>query len=307
MHIHLTNIASLKAAKISKICTIALLSLFATGALAMGASAENRAQTEKAAAATENKAQAMDNVALQGKILETMNASGYTYLLLDSQQGKVWVAIPETKVAAGETVSTAPGMVMHNFTSQTLKRSFESIIFSPGLGATPATKAAAQPASPTPPTGTDSFSAALEAESKGGAAPPHPAANDQLMGEGGNSPGSAGAIVPSVAVKVDKASGSDGYTVGEIFTQAKALDGKTVRVRGQVVKNSRMIMGKNWLHLQDGSGDPAKKQHDLVVTTMEDAAEGDIVTVQGMVSANRDFGSGYTYPVLIENAKVEKQ
>ncbi|NLZ16363.1 MAG: DNA-binding protein [Desulfobulbaceae bacterium] len=307
MHNYITNRASLRAAKISKICTIALLSLFGAGVLAMDASAESSIQTKKAAAATENKARAVDNVALQGKVLETMNASGYTYLHLDSQQGKVWVAIPETKIAVGEAVNTAPGMVMRNFTSQTLKRNFESIVFSPGLDAAPATKAVAQPASPTPPTDTDSFSAALEAESKGGAAPPHPAVDDQLMGQGGNSPGSAGAVVPSVAVKVDKAPGSDGYTVGEIFTQAKVLDGKTVRVRGQVVKNSRMIMGKNWLHLQDGSGDPAKKQHDLVVTTLEDATEGDIVTVQGMVSANRDFGSGYTYPVLIENAKVEKQ
>ena len=95
--------------------------------------------------------------------------------------------------------------------------------------------------------------------------------------------------------------------MGDVFTQAKELNGKTVRVRGQVVKNSRMIMGKNWLHLQDGSGDAAKKQHDLVVTTLADAAEGDIVTVEGIVAAERDFGAGYSYPVLIENAKVEQQ
>ena len=80
-----------------------------------------------------------------------------------------------------------------------------------------------------------------------------------------------------------------------------------MRVRGKVVKNSRMIMGKNWLHLQDGTGEPDKKQHDLVVTTMADATEGEIVTVEGVVAANRDFGAGYNYQVLIENAKVEKQ
>jgi hypothetical protein len=72
------------------------------------------------------------------------------------------------------------------------------------------------------------------------------------------------------------------------------------------MKISRMIMGKNWLHLQDGTGNPLKNQHDLVVTTTEDAVEGTVVTVEGPLSAERDFGAGYKYDVIVENAKVEK-
>ena len=64
-------------------------------------------------------------------------------------------------------------------------------------------------------------------------------------------------------------------------------------------------MGRNWLHLQDGTGDATKQEHDLVVTTTEEAQEGVILTVTGVVAADRDFGAGYRYKVLLENAKVE--
>ncbi len=284
----------------SVIFALSFSALLATGIFtAMGTAAE---QTAEPAGAAEQAAQ--NQVSLQGKVLKTMNANGYTYLQIDSPQGPAWVAIPETKVSVGEEVSSAPGMVMHNFTSKTLNRTFESIVFSPGLGAVlsdKATSAAPQRG------GGSGFSQALEAEA-GTAGSPHAGhvGGDAAMARG-KSGGSAGAIVPSAAVKVDKASGKDSYSVGEIFGQARQLDGKTVRVRGKVMKNTRMVMGRNWLHLQDGTGDPARQQHDLVVTSTEDVTEGDIVTVQGTVAADRDFGSGYHYPVLIENAKVEKK
>ena len=67
------------------------------------------------------------------RFIETMNSSGYTYLLLDATQGKIWVAIPETQVKTGQTVACTPGMTMYNFTSKTLNRTFEAIVFSPGL------------------------------------------------------------------------------------------------------------------------------------------------------------------------------
>jgi aspartyl/asparaginyl-tRNA synthetase len=94
--------------------------------------------------------------------------------------------------------------------------------------------------------------------------------------------------------------------VGECFEQAKNLNSKTVRVRGKVMKVSRMIMGKNWLHIQDGTGNPLKNEHDLVVTTADEPAVDAVVTVEGTLNANRDFGAGYKYEVIIEDAKVEK-
>lgn len=308
-----------------KMYSITLFSLLGVAALAANVAAESANPAGKAAAqavpsatsATSTAAaQALEGVSLKGKVVETMNASGYTYLLIDSQKGKVWVAIPETTVAPGQEVVSAPGMVMRDFTSKTLNRSFAQIIFSPGLETQAKdaadTAAAPQPAqSPQSPPKAEiksSFADALAAESApvGTAAHGVHAGDEQVMGQQ-NSSGSAGAIVPAAKVKVDKAAGSNGYTVGELFNKAKELSGKTVQVRGQVVKNSRMIMGKNWLHLQDGTGDPTKKEHDLVVTTLADASEGDIVTVEGVVAADRDFGAGYNYQVLIENAKVEKK
>ena len=122
----------------------------------------------------------------------------------------------------------------------------------------------------------------------------------------GESPGSVGAGAAKEDLTVDKATGDNAYRVEEIFARAGELNGKTVRVRGKVVKISRMIMGKNWLHIQDGTGDADKRHHDLVATTLDEATPGEIVTVGGAVAAGRDFGMGYRYEVLLEDAKVER-
>ncbi|MGI6656463.1 MAG: OB-fold nucleic acid binding domain-containing protein [Desulfobulbus sp.] len=237
---------------------------------------------------------------LQGKIAETMNSAGYTYLLLDTAQGQTWAAIPETRVELGQTVALQPGITMTDFSSKTLERTFPSIIFSPGLegtkpgdGDTTAVPPTAEPATPT------SFDAALSAERHG-----HGIA-DILPGDG-RSPGSSGAVVPAAAISIDKAEGPNGYAVEECFAKAKELNGKTVLVRGKVMKISRMIMGKNWVHIQDGTGDAKANQHDLVVTTLAEPKEGSVVTVEGVLAADRDFGAGYTYAVLIEDATIKE-
>lgn len=70
---------------------------------------------------------------LSGKVVETMNSGGYTYVALENNGKKIWVAVPETKVKTGQMVTCQPGGEMKNFTSKTLKRTFDSIIFSPGI------------------------------------------------------------------------------------------------------------------------------------------------------------------------------
>ena len=65
-------------------------------------------------------------------------------------------------------------------------------------------------------------------------------------------------------------------------------------------------MGKNWLHLQDGSGNAADGSHDIVVTSKDSAAVGDVVTAQGLVRTDVNLGSGYAYAVLIEDAALRK-
>jgi hypothetical protein len=78
-----------------------------------------------------NMAQA--GISLSGKVAETMNSGGYTYVSLENNGKKTWVAIPETKVKVGQALTCQPGMEMKNFTSKTLNRTFESIMFSGGI------------------------------------------------------------------------------------------------------------------------------------------------------------------------------
>jgi len=92
-----------------------------------------------------------------------------------------------------------------------------------------------------------------------------------------------------------------GITIGELFTNRDAYAGKTVLIKGQVTKINRAIMDKNWIHLQDGTS--GSGSFDLTVTTQEDASVGDVVTFEGTIALNKNFGSGYSYEVLMENAK----
>jgi hypothetical protein len=95
---------------------------------------------------------------------------------------------------------------------------------------------------------------------------------------------------------------TNGKTVKEIFADANELNGKVVRIRGEVVKVNSGIMGRNWVHIQDGTND--KGQYDLLVTSTQNAKIGDIVVFEGKVVTNKDFGAGYKYPVMIEEAKI---
>jgi len=107
-------------------------------------------------------------------------------------------------------------------------------------------------------------------------------------------------------VKVSKASGPDARTVAEIITKRIELKDKTVLVRGKVVKYTPEVMGKNWIHLRDGSGSAADNTHDVLVTTKDQARIGDVVVAKGVVHTDRDFGSGYSYKVLVEDATLRK-
>jgi len=94
--------------------------------------------TKQEAAAPSYPAQSAPNMAqagasLSGKVVETMNSGGYTYVSLEKDGKKTWVAIPQTAVKVGQELTCQPGMEMKNFTSKTLKRTFESIIFSGGV------------------------------------------------------------------------------------------------------------------------------------------------------------------------------
>ena len=206
--------------------------------------------------------------AVMGRVLETMNSGGYTYVRVDSGQGEIWAATPEFSVQSGDEVVVPPGMPMRDFQSNTLKRTFDLIYFVGSI------------------------------DVKGRA----PAGMNPAKRPQGHPSPVPGGQQPAIKVSgIERAEG--GKTVSEIYEGKEALDGREVLVRGQVVKFNSNVMGKNWLHLGDGTG--TDTTNDLTVTTEASAGVGDVVLVKGVLALDKDFGFGYKYDILVENATVE--
>ena len=91
-------------------------------------------------------------------------------------------------------------------------------------------------------------------------------------------------------------------TVAAIHQNKATLAGQTINAQGKVVKVNNGIMGRNFVHVQDGTGDASS--NNLIVTSKQTANVGDQVTVSGVVAVNRDFGGGYNYPLLLEDASI---
>ncbi len=101
-------------------------------------------------------------------------------------------------------------------------------------------------------------------------------------------------------VKIEPLKG--GKTVAEIYADKDKLDGKIVKIKGKVTKYNPSIMDRNWIHIQDGT--QSSGNYDLLVTSNDAAQVGQVITVEGKVAINKDFGAGYSYKVMLENAKV---
>ena len=107
-------------------------------------------------------------------------------------------------------------------------------------------------------------------------------------------------------VKVPKAAGRDARTVAEIVAKGTELKDKTVVVRGKVVKYTPGVMGKNWVHLRDGTGSASDGTNDVLVTTQDETRIGDVVIARGTVRTDVNLGSGYAYKVLVDEAKLQR-
>ncbi|HUX96310.1 MAG TPA: hypothetical protein VMV47_11325 [Bacteroidales bacterium] len=108
----------------------------------------------------------------------------------------------------------------------------------------------------------------------------------------------------SVAVRADIkiVPCDDCITIGRLMADKKSFSGKTITVKGVVTKINEEIMGKNWIHIQDGT--EAEGVFDLTVTTMLNVSVGDTVTFEGKVTLDKDFGYGYFYSVLMEEGRI---
>ena len=162
----------------------------------------------------------------------------------------------------GAEITIGNAMWMENFESKTLNRKFDHILFGSLAG------------------GANLDAMAAAADLPAGHPDTSSAAAAPSMSQVGDILGDA---------KVDKATGKDARTVAEIWAQRKELGGKEVVIRAKVVKFNPEIMGKNWIHLRDGSGSAEKGDNDLTVTTDAVVAKGDIVSVRGKVGVDRDF------------------
>jgi len=250
-------------------------SMLAIATLAAGLLFGLAACTDTAEPADENLAFAtpVPEGMIRGTVLETMDAAGYTYVLLDTAEGQRWVAVQQTTVTVGDTVQTDQGMAMQNFTSQSLNRTFEVIYFSGALQNLSTT---------TPP----------EGQRATGLPPGHPSTSV--------APAAAETMVVDSAV----AAVEDGKDIAWVYAEKDSLAGQPVSLRGKVVKYNANILGTNWLHIQDGSGSAADGSNDLVVTSAAEAAVGDTVIITGNIVLDKDFGAGYSYPVLVEDASL---
>ena len=208
---------------------------------------------------------------IKGKVLEVLDAGSFVYLRLQTRDGETWAVVAKAPVKKGTEVTLDNVTTMTNFESKKLNRKFDQIVFGSiamsGPGATAGASAGSDMAA---------MNACI--------------ANTADVGD----------------VKVAKASGPNARTVAEIVSRKADLKDKPVAVRGKVVKFTGGVLGKNWIHLRDGSGSASDASNDVLVTTTDEAKIGDVVLVQGVVHLDRDFGSGYSYQVLIEEASVKK-
>jgi hypothetical protein len=208
-------------------------------------------------------------VTIKGEVLEVIDAASFTYLRLKTKDGEAWASVPKAPFKKGAQATIDNAIAMNNFTSKSLNRTFPLIYLGGMSGAT--------------------------------AASPHGGGDTSNPHAGG-----AAKPIDTSNIRVAKAKGANAMTVAEIVTKGAALKDKPVLVRGKIVKYNEGIMGKNWLHLRDGSGSAKDESNDILVTTLGRAKPGDVVTVKGVIHTDKDFGSGYSYKVLVEEATLQK-
>ena len=220
-----------------------------------------------------------------GKILEIKGAMGYKYLKVDENGTQLWVAIANAPVTIGDTIGYDKKTIMHDFNSKSLNKTFKEIIFASNVYL------------PQKVSKPKNMKDMLGFGSKN----PHAKDPHRAMG------------MWKLPVEEDKKPTKpfvkkDFYTVEEVHMFRKELKDQTILVKATVVKVSHQIMKLDWVHLGDGTGNEKKFTDDLVFTTANTTLKaGDKVNAKGKVVIDKDFGYGYFYKVIIQNATFEKQ
>jgi len=192
------------------------------------------------------------------KVVEKIPSNNYLYLQVSENRETFWIAVPAMEIETGETIYFSKYMVMSDFKSENIERTFDTILF-----VEDARK------SSTPDEMKKIHSGAIPVEKQD--------------------------------VKIEPL--VEGKTIEQIYADKSSLNGTMVTIRGKVIKFNKQIMKRNWIHIQDGTGD--ENSFDLVITTNDEVKVGDVITVEGKIAVDKDFGAGYFFPVIIEDAKIE--
>lgn len=205
------------------------------------------------------------------EVVEHMNGGGYTFVKGNEAGSELWIAVRQMPIEVGEVLYFTSAMEMANFESKSLNKTFDKILFVDNASKTPGGEAAASS--------------------------PHGGMPGMMSSSDGHSKPK---VEEATDIKVSPL--ADGMTVEKVNEQRSSLAGKTVKVRGVVTKFNPNIMKVNWLHIQDGTG--SGNTSDLTITTTQEVKVGETIVIEGTVAIDKDFGSGYFYEVIVEEAKV---
>jgi hypothetical protein len=204
-------------------------------------------------------------------VQEVLQVSSYTYLNVLENGVKKWIAVPTMEAKLGEIYYYTSGVEMRDFESKELDRTFESVLF---LGYI------------TPADSIDPESGIVDPNAK----KEKPVTNAKQPTR------------DKLELNIDGVEG--GIRIEEVFKNAQQYAGKKVKIIGEVTKFNKAIMGKNWVHFQDGT--TFEGAYDLMITTQENLAVGDVVVFEGVIALDKDFGAGYFYKVILEEGAVVK-
>jgi hypothetical protein len=214
------------------------------------------------------------NTPHNANVLETTNSGGYTYVKVDEAGNIYWIAGPQSDVTVGTSISFIEQMVMTDFTSKSLNKKFDQLVFVSAI------VSANKPAQ-------DSTTASIHTTDDAHKNCNHDA---EIVEQ----------TAPEIITKVVK--NADGYSVEELYAKKADLNAKTIKVNATVVKVSKNIMGKDWIHLQDGSG-TAETSDIIATSTNSTVIVGDTVTASGVIKTDVDLGYGYNFSIIIEETE----
>jgi len=198
---------------------------------------------------------------------EVLPTSRYVYLHVNEGEKQFWVATRKQDVKKGKTYFYKGGLLKTNFESKEYNRVFETVYLVSNL--------------------------VEENHSK----------NTGILDENVSKSAqgtSDKVIIPTHTEDIIEHKGS--IKIAELVKNPKKYDGKTIQISGKCVKINPGIMGRNWIHLKDGT----KDDFDLVITSNTFVQEGSVITLKALVSLNKDFGAGYKYDLILENGTVIK-